>query len=72
MGGKDRVIALQTGGTQLSRPQEYTTPAGGTASFSFVGDAPGATVAFSQTADGYDDDQEGDYVGPDVSDARCG
>ena len=54
MGGKDRVIALQTGGTQLNRPQEYTTPAGGTASFSFVGDAPGATVAFSQTADGYD------------------
>ena len=54
MGGKDRVIALQTGGTQLNRPQEYTTPAGGTAAFSFVGDAPGATVAFSQTADGYD------------------
>ena len=54
MGGKDRVIALQTGGTQLNRPQEYTTPAGGTASFSFVGDAPGSTVAFSQTADGYD------------------
>ena len=54
MGGKDRVVALQTGGTQLSRPQEYTTPAGGTAAFSFVGDAPGATVAFSQTDDGYD------------------
>ena len=54
IGGKDRVIAMQQGGTCLSRPQEYTTPAGGTASFSFVGDAPGATVAFSRTADGYD------------------
>ena len=48
------MVALQTGGTQLNRPQEYTTPAGGTAAFNFVGDAPGATVAFSQTADGYD------------------
>ena len=54
IGGVDRVIAMQQGGTRLSRPQEYTTPAGGTAAFSFVGDAPGAAVAFSQTADGYD------------------
>jgi hypothetical protein len=54
IGGVDRVIAIQQGGTRLSRPQEYSTPAGGTAAFSFVGDAPGATVAFSQTADGYD------------------
>ena len=54
IGGVDRVIAMQQGGTRLSRPQEYSTPAGGTAAFSFVGDAPGATVAFSQTADGYD------------------
>ena len=45
---------MQQGGTRLSRPQEYSTPAGGTAAFSFVGDAPGATVAFSQTDDGYD------------------
>ena len=54
IGGVDRVIAMQQGGTRLSRPQEYSTPAGGTAAFSFVGDAPVATVAFSQTADGYD------------------
>ena len=54
IGGVDRVIAMQQGGTRLSRPQEYSTPAGGTAAFSFVDDAPGATVAFSQTADGYD------------------
>ena len=54
IGGKDCVIALQTGGMRLKHSQEYTTPAGGTAAFSFVGDAPGATVAFSQAADGYD------------------
>ena len=54
IGGVDRVIAMQQGGTRLSRPQEYTTPAGGTAAFDFVGDAPDAAVAFSQTDDGYD------------------
>ena len=53
IGGKDRVVALQTGGTRLNRPQEYTTTAGGTAAFSFVGDAPGATVAFETSGDGY-------------------
>ena len=52
IGGKDRVIALQHGGTRLSRPQSYTTPAGGTAAFSFVGDVPGASVAFAPDADG--------------------
>ena len=52
IGGKDRVIALQQGGTRLSRPQEYTTPAGGTAAFTFVGDVPGATVAFAVDGDG--------------------
>ena len=28
--------------------------------------------AIEETADRYDDDQEGDYVSPDVSDARSG
>ena len=54
IGGKDRVIAMKPFTNGERKPQEYTTPAGGTAASEFVGDAPGATVAFSQTADGYD------------------
>ena len=52
--GKDRVIAMKPYTKGEKRPQEYTTPAGGTAAFDFVGDAPDAAVAFSQTDDGYD------------------
>ena len=53
IGGEDRVVAMQQGGTRLSRPQLYTTPAGGTASFSFVGDIPGAAVSFTPGSGGY-------------------
>jgi len=54
IGGKDRVIAMKPFTNGEKKPQEYTTPAGGTAAFDFVGDAPGAAVAFTPTSDGYD------------------
>ena len=54
IGGENRVIAFQVGGMRLQSPQEYTTPAGGTTSFNFVGDVSGAVVSFTPNADGYD------------------
>jgi hypothetical protein len=54
IGGKDRVIAMKPFTNGERKPQEYSTPAGGTAAFEFVGDVPGATVAFTPDANGYD------------------
>ena len=52
IGGKDRVIAMKPFTNGEKRLQRYTTPAGGTATFEFIGDVPGANVVFTKDADG--------------------
>ena len=52
MGGKDRVIAFKPFTDMERRPLSYSTPAGGDSVFEFVGEVPGADVAFAVDADG--------------------
>jgi hypothetical protein len=52
VGGKDRVVAMKPFTNGLKKPQEYATPAGGTAAFEFVGEVPGAKAELVPDADG--------------------
>ena len=52
IGGADRVVAFKTRTRGVKRPQSYSTPAGGTSSFEFVGDVPEAMVEFVLDAEG--------------------
>ena len=53
VGGVDRVFAFKPFVAKGERrPVEYATPAGGLSAFEFVGEIPGATVAFAKDADG--------------------
>ena len=52
MGGRDRVVAFKPFTDGEKRPLSYSTPAGGDSSFEFVGEVPGAEVAFAVDPDG--------------------
>jgi hypothetical protein len=53
VGGADRVFAFKPFvAAGEKKPVEYATPAGGTSAFEFVGEVPGAKVAFTPDADG--------------------
>lgn len=51
LGGRPTVVGFKPFTTQTPRPLSYSTPAGGDAAFAFVGEVPGATVAFAVDAD---------------------
>ena len=52
MGGKDKVVAFKPFTDGAKRPLAFETPAAGVSAFEYVGEVPGATVAFAVDPDG--------------------
>ena len=52
IGGKPTVIGMKPFTTGEKRPQNYTTPAGGSVDYQWFGEIPGATATFKKDADG--------------------
>ena len=50
--GRDVVVGFKPFTDGAKQPLSYSTPAGGESAFEFVGEIPGATVAFAVDADG--------------------
>ena len=52
VGGRDIAVGFKPFAALGKSPQDYATPAGGTAAFEFAGEIPGAVVRFETDADG--------------------